>query len=846
MAFRVSGTISLKGPLHINEPYITIAGQTAPGDGITLRDNAVWTSTHDVVLRHLRIRPGDTNVEHGTNNTSDAVSIYESSNVVFDHCSASWGSDETFSLNGGVHNVTVQWCSIAEGLNPTGHGYGSIIATEDGDITFHHNVYAHFSNRVPLVNSYAGHRGITLDFRNNLLYDWLGGGYTSSDPLTGGPVQMNYVGNYLRPGPQTKERGKALCPFKVGTYLLHQIFASDNHLEGAPDRVRDNWLMFEFPPGDSEEQNASVRVNVPFPTAPVATDRPEAAYEGILGDVGATLPVRGAVDRRIIADIKNGGGRIIDSQNEVGGWAEVRQATAPRDTDGDGMPDRWEHTFGLNPNDYEDNSLDNDSDGYTNIEEFLNSTDPNVATDPYAPEAMLVGRVETPAGSSVPAEPLDRYTGTRPVSLTFANVLQAGLTGLASNDNGTDPPEGYKLGNFGRYFDVTTTAVFSGAVDICVNYDGTGAGDESTLKLFHRTPDGWKNVTTSLDTDSDRICGSVTSLLTLAVFEEGSDAPTPDFDGDGTVDFTDFIQFAQVFGTSSGDAAYDTRFDLDGGGDIGFTDFLAFAAAFGKPVDAKPARLSRPVDRLKPGVNEAVRLLLAPEATDASDRVDLVVRLTNAVQVQGYNLQVRYKDTALELLAVSAGEGVSIFSEHLGGEGAEGGDRGPMPVAVQVSREAGEVHLADILQTGTGVEGEGDLVHLRFRLIDVTVPGWVEIAEVLVSDGMGRINRLEGLGLEALRALPTEYGLSRNYPNPFNPDTQIPYQLPEAGEVSLAVYNTLGQQVRVLVQERQEAGFYRVVWDGRDARGRQVSSGIYLVRMEAGTFSAVGKVLLLK
>ena len=361
----------------------------------------------------------------------------------------------------------------------------------------------------------------------------------------------------------------------------------------------------------------------------------QAVLQRILKNVGTTVPCRDKADTRIISDIKSGGGRIIDSQDEVGGWPVLREATVPRDTDKDGMPDRWERTFGLDPNDYSDNSLDADSDGYTNIEEFLNSTDPNVITDPHIDGARLPGLVETPAGSSVPVQPLDRYTGTTPVSLTFATVTQAGLTSVSTNDNGPDPPEGYKLGKFGRYFDVTTTAVFSGAVDICCNYDTTGAGDESTLKLFQHTPDGWRNVTTSLDMENDRICGSVTSLLTLAVFEEGSPEPTPDFDGDGTVGFSDFIQFARAFGTGSGDADYDARFDLDSSGDVGFTDFLAFAAAFGKPVDAKPARLSRPAGRLKPGVNEAVRLVLAPEAGNASDRVDLIIRLADVVQVQG-------------------------------------------------------------------------------------------------------------------------------------------------------------------------------------------------------------------
>jgi hypothetical protein len=135
---------------------------------------------------------------------------------------------------------------------------------------------------------------------------------------------------------------------------------------------------------------------------------------------------------------------------------------------------------------------------------------------------------------------------------------------------------------------------------------------------------------------------------------------------------------------------------------------------------------------------------------------------------------------------------------------------------------------------------------MRFRVLDPAAVGRVEIADALVSDGSSRVNVLAGMGSAQVRALPDAYALGQNYPNPFNPETQIGYQLPEAGDVSVVIYNLLGQEVRALVQERQEAGFYRVVWDGRDARGRSVSSGVYLARMASGRFSGVKKMLLLK
>ena len=320
--------------------------------------------------------------------------------------------------------------------------------------------------------------------------------------------------------------------------------------------------------------------------------------------------------------------------------------------------------------------------------------------------------------------------------------------------------------------------------------------------------------------------------------EKKPDKKTPDFDGDGVVGFTDFLMFAQVFGARSGAANFDDKFDLDNSGDVGFGDFLIFAQAFGKPVSSKQIRVAKPVGSGTPGLNGGVSLLLHSESGALPDRVDLRVIVSDPVEVQGYDLKVRYKASRLEFLGADALEGTSVFSGHLVG------NEGRAPVAIRMIQATGEVRLVDAFDKG--IRETGEMVRLSFRLLDRTVPGELEIVQVWVGDGSGRVNELAEVRFENLRGVPLNFALSQNYPNPFNPETVIPYQLPETGEVSLVIYNILGQPVREPMRARKNAGFYRAMWDGQDRFGRPVSSGIYLVRMVAGEFSAVRKVLLLK
>jgi hypothetical protein len=370
--FRVAGTIILKRAIVVRNPYLTLAGQTAPGDGICLRDYPFEVATHDVVVRYLRSRLGDVSGQ-----AEDCIDFYHgASNSIFDHCSATWSIDEALSLSGNDSNLTVQWCLIGESLNrskhPKGpHGYGSL-ARANGPVSFHHNLWVHNDARNPrLGDNYGRPPYPTFDVRNNVIYDF---GKIASG-LTQGRLKVNYVANYLRPGPSSEAR----TPIHVGGPSDMFFYIRDNIFEGHDDQTADNTLFFDPVMIDGKRQVQTVAE--PFAVAPVKTVPAAAAVELVLASVGASLPVRDPVDARIVNEVRSHGGHIINSQTEVGGWPRLASGTPPVDSDHDGMPDDWEIQHGLNPHDPSDAALDNDHDGYTNLEEYLNGTDPNQYVD---------------------------------------------------------------------------------------------------------------------------------------------------------------------------------------------------------------------------------------------------------------------------------------------------------------------------------------------------------------------------------------------------------------------------------------------------------------------------------
>ena len=385
VVFRISGTIRLESKLTVRHPYITIAGQTAPGDGICLRDATLGVSADHVVIRFLRCRLGD------QGKGGDAISIGAGRHIIVDHCSASWSLDEVLSSSTGapgLSDITVQWCFITEALNPENHGYGSLIRGCHGArYSYHHNLYAHNRGRNPRPGNYDDHNphdedpeGLLLDFRNNVIYNW-GGSHAGYNADKRSVTRLNYVGNYLIPGSNSASGSRA---YQEGSPYNQGYFSGNYYDHALPD---DPWTLVRFS-GWNAGQIAAYKQSEPFETGPIVTQDARDAFDSVLLNGGASLPRRDAVDQRIIEDITEHTGRIIDSQEDVGGWPELESVPARADRDHDGMPDFWEARHALDLDDASDGAADRDADGYTNVEDYLNWLASRQAEPQLPPERL--------------------------------------------------------------------------------------------------------------------------------------------------------------------------------------------------------------------------------------------------------------------------------------------------------------------------------------------------------------------------------------------------------------------------------------------------------------------------
>ncbi len=372
VVFDVSGTIALKSALSIKQPFITIAGQTAPGAGICLKGHGLYVSnTHDVIIRHLRCRPGDQALKPGE---VDAISLTNARDVILDHCSATWSTDECLSITRDSDRVTVQHCLIAEAL--TSHSLGSIIGSYEGSISFLHNLFASNRGRNPRLSGYqaeagrGGTAGPRVDFRHNVIFNWYSGpGYTgTAKPDAPERVAFNLVGNHYKPGPDTLASQRGLI-FTLHEGATVEAYLAGNVNEAAPSAAQADMLRIK--PG----VNLTLR-ETPVPHEPLERTLTAAeAYASVLQNAGATLPRRDAVDTRIIAGVKDGSGRQI-ATIPVNAWPELRSAAPWTDRDGDGLPDAWERTHGLDPDDGTDAAHAASSEGWTHLELWLNSPHP--------------------------------------------------------------------------------------------------------------------------------------------------------------------------------------------------------------------------------------------------------------------------------------------------------------------------------------------------------------------------------------------------------------------------------------------------------------------------------------
>jgi pectate lyase len=366
--FRVSGTIRLTKPLVVREGRVTIAGQSAPGDGITLRDQRLQVSADDVVIRYIRARLGDE-----SRTESDAIWVNKGRRIILDHVSASWSVDETLSASAnytsaeeGFYDLTVQWSIISESLTHSlhakgEHGYGSLIRAGRGaKVSFHHNLWANHAARMPRPGNYSGPEvdplGAFFDFRSNVFYNW-GKGHSGYNADKATLSRYNFVDNAYVAGPQSEKN----IAFNESDTLARAWFAG-NSMNGAIPA--DPWSLV------TGVQPEGYRLAEPIEVGPVTPEGAAASYARVLASAGASK-VRDAVDARVIAGVRDRTGRQIDSQRDVGGWPELESLPAPKDSDGDGMPDAWERAHGLNPHDARDGNGDRNRDGWTNLEEWL-------------------------------------------------------------------------------------------------------------------------------------------------------------------------------------------------------------------------------------------------------------------------------------------------------------------------------------------------------------------------------------------------------------------------------------------------------------------------------------------
>lgn len=413
IVFDLSGTIYLDSRLDINKPFLTLAGQTAPGDGITV---AGWTTvvrdTQHVIVRYMRFRAGDIRCPAME---GDAFWVDNSKDVIVDHVSASWSIDESLSVTDS-DRVTVQWAMITESLNnschPEGrHGFGSLIRYGSGKISYHHNFYAHHNNRNPRVGD-----NITLDFVNNVIYDW-GTDASYSGPIDEGITKVNYVGNYLVAGPNTpvSKRNRAFNGGSPNTWIYQTGNLIDGNVNGVKDGADTGWAMFVNLYTQQAAPLSRSGEAAPQALPDIAADPAATAYNKVVAGAGHSQH-RDAVDTRIISELQNEGGLFIDSQNQVGGFPALNSQPAPVDTDGDGMPDAWEGPRGLNPTDPADGAIVTPT-GYTNLEVYLNRN----LFAPSAAGVAVAGRVLNSAGHGIPMAKLVLATNTGEVYTVVTN-----------------------------------------------------------------------------------------------------------------------------------------------------------------------------------------------------------------------------------------------------------------------------------------------------------------------------------------------------------------------------------------------------------------------------------------
>lgn len=901
IVFRVSGTIHLTSAFPIKNGNVTIAGQTAPGDGICIAGYTPSIECDNVIVRYMRFRLGDVN-----DIQDDAFNGRNHKDIIIDHCSMTWSVDECASFYDN-QNFTMQWCIVGESLYNSvhfkgEHGYGGI---QGGwGATFHHNLYVHNTSRNPRFCGARYHTSTAsteiVDFVNNVIYNWGG------NSVYGGELgQQNVRANYYKYGPATGNsvKNRILNP-SISTDPVAgygKFYVADNYVYGYPATTADNWTTGVQ--GVNDAIKNQVKVTTPFTIADVAAQTAEAAYESVLNNVGAILPRRDTVDARLVSDTRKGtatfggatygaGKGIIDSQTDVGGWPQLNSGSAFTDTDHDGMPDSWETTNGLNANDANDGIVVR-QDGYTNLEHYLNSIT-TFGTFIPAPTNLTA---ELVASNSVKLTWQDNSTDEtgfkierKTVSGSFVQIAAVGSNVTTYTDAGLAELTTYQYRVISYNSTLQTESI---AIEI-----STLSATSTPLAVSNQNPaDGEKNVNTNatltwkagLNTASYDvyygttnppafIANQTTTSYKPAAMEMGKTyywkVEPRNANGVTTASVLSFTTKTKLASQKiaqwkldepSGNTAIDAGNYSNNGTLYNFASSARVSGISGNALnfDGTDDYVYVPNNGTIDFAKESFSISLwykVGTLTGSSmyliNKGSFVLDATKNTSGNWYGFEIKSNqlrfsiDDNVTKTTVSVSNVDTLLKSNWNNiVGVRDSSQKQLrlyinnKLAASIADATGDISETEPLYFGNSSDKTATL---SGSLDDIRIYNYALSASEIQNIYKEFITDVE----ENDKSIPSEYTLRQNYPNPFNPSTIISYQLPAACYVTLKVFDVLGKEVATLVNEFQQAGNYNSQFSisnlSAGRQGSQLSSGVYFYTLKAGKYVSTKKMILMK
>jgi len=876
IVFRVSGTIELGDVILRPKSNTTIAGQTAPGDGICIKGRIYIGSVSDVVIRYLRVR-----VDAGAANSSgDAIDIAGGTNIIIDHVSASYARDEGISCQPSSNKVTVQWCIISEALTFENHGYGSLVRGDFGDEkTFHHNLYAHNQGRNPRPGNYTDSssdpEGLHFDFRNNVVYNY-GGSKAGYNADKNAVSRYNFVGNAYIRGPESSGN----LAFRESSVVAYGYF-EDNSMEG---EVPENpWALVGFDGFTAAERQAYQSRSYEIPMEPVITTSPEQAKTDVLARAGASLPKRDTIDKRLVGDVINKTGHSIatvDDQPE-GGWPELHSEPAPADDDGDGMPNEWEISNGLEKDNPDDRNTIGPG-GYTNLEIYLNSlTAAN--TSFQAPSNIAAVLLDLAKAEITWEDNTDNESGFR-IERSEGNVEN--FIAIAEVDANSvmyiDSLLKEETQYYYRVFAVNESQVsgYNGVASVItlsstsVPQEAGGPVPDDNAIIVETLPElSWDQ---SINADSYDVYFGKDDPPPFRSNQPGTTFSTEKLDK-GTMYFWR-VDAKNEFGTSTGQV---WSFFVKEGINDGQIAHWKFDETNGTTAaDSGPFRLDGALLNMNPvgwytgkvdggllfdGADDVMRvehqdvLILSDESFSISawlytqnlPETSMVLFSKGSsvsdddpktsgrwfeIKTSGNSLRFAIDDNSKEsVVAINDVSSVLPYRwTHI--VGVRNAEDSMLKLFINgalqsdAADETGSISQTEDLYIGNNHSGSGPF----YGILD-------EISMYNYALSEYEVKAIYGLAADVPDAFGKEMNPVQNYPNPFSTTTTFAYELASDNDVQLCIYNLSGSLISTLVDQQQAAGVHKLTFD---AGG--LASGIYLFEIKIGLKEYRGKMMLLK